>query len=756
MLTIFLFQVQIDDFFATIESPESENVATTCEPIQFKIADFTDHIDSKSMIDTFSTAMNDLKIPEIRIDQIYQQTNELIKGFASFASNLMTQNTGYTNSEALEMARTHFCEHLKKSQTAYKRQKQAECNSAYVEPIEFAIGTHFEMKKVKDKIMSAPKLLQSIGHYIPITETLRSQFKHNKFLCDTYMKYNSSDPKNRDHVCDSNVYRGFCCGSVFKNNELYRDYPESLQIRIASDDFTIANPLGPAAGVHKLTAVYFSIQNLPAEYLSKIDNIYIVALVHADDIKTKETDFNDIWRMVVRDIGYLEQFGISIENKTIRGTIASACFDNLGANMSLGLSEGFNSNYFCRICTLSKVECQTRCKEDISAYRTMEEYAKHLSIIEDSTKVNLTESYGVKRYCVLNDLLYFKIFINMTLDIMHDLNEGIIAFLLLHFFNLIISLKILTENSLKQKCQYYDYGSLHSKAIPSLVSLTKANLNQTASQMLCLFRHIPFIFYELRTDERLKDAWMCIQTLLKIVEIVYSSEITEADLQLLEQMVSLHLELVQKVFEVNLIPKHHFLTHYATLIRMIGPLIFISTMRYESKHQHLKKLIATSQNTINVTKSITKKHQAQLVQKNNTYSSESRHGKKIPLSQLKSKVNEAFILNSFSDQCEIFAIDWFRLNSYMYRKGLFIILECKFIEIEDIYLINNKEYFVCCKWNKIGVNNFLNSVQIEKSESTEKILVCFDDLKPKQVFERKFMDQKTFIIAETLIVNKII
>lgn len=88
----------------------------------------------------------------------------------------------------------------------------------------------------------------------------------------------------------------------------------------------------------------------------------------------------------------------------------------------------------------------------------------------------------------------------------------------------------------------------------------------------------------------------------------------------------------------------------------------------------------------------------------------------------------------------------------MYRKGLFIILECKFIEIEDIYLINNKEYFVCCKWNKIGVNNFLNSVQIEKSESTEKILVCFDDLKPKQVFERKFMDQKTFIIAETLIV----
>lgn len=92
----------------------------------------------------------------------------------------------------------------------------------------------------------------------------------------------------------------------------------------------------------------------------------------------------------------------------------------------------------------------------------------------------------------------------------------------------------------------------------------------------------------------------------------------------------------------------------------------------------------------------------------------------------------------------------------MYRKGFFIIFECKFIEIEDIYLINNKEYFVCSEWNKIGFNNFINSVQIEKTESTEKILVCYDDLKLKQVFERKFIDQKSFIIAETLIVNKII
>lgn len=693
--------------------------------------------------------INNLKIPEVRINKIYQQTHELIREFSSFIGKLLEQNTGYSSLEAIDVAKNYFCDRLKMCDTTFKRQKQAENCSNYVKPQEFVVGTHFEMKRIKGDNKSVPELLPSKGHYIPITETLRSLFKNDNTFRDLYDKFNGSHSKDRDHVCESGIYRGFCCGSVFKNNKLFQDYPDSIQIRLATDDFTIANPLGPAASIHSLTAVYFSIQNLPTELLSKIDNIYIVALVHADDIKTKETDYNDIWRMIVRDIGYLEEFGIEIENgHQMRATVSCLCSDNLGANSSLGLSGGFNANFFCRICKLSKNQCQTQCKEDIGQYRTMDDYQKQLAVIENSTKINLTESCGVKRYCVLNDLQHFKIFVNFSVDIMHDLNEGVIPFLLQHFFTLLFSSKILTENSLQEKCQYYDYGTLQSKSVPSIVSLTKANMNQTASQMLCLFRHIPFILFEFRNHHKLQDAWKCIQTLLKIVQIAYSSEIMENDIKLLEKSICSHLKLVQKVFGVNLIPKHHFLTHYGTLIRLMGPLVLMSTIRFESKHQHLKKLIATSNNTINVTKSITQRHQKQLAFKNDTYSSKIEHGKK-----LKKKLTEfelSFISSNSTTSQEIFTVDSFTLNCYEYKKGLLIIFEHKFFQIEGLYIINEKEYILCKQWDCVGFNEFLNSIQITTQESNEKKLICITELKQKQLFECKCIDQKKFIIVDTL------
>lgn len=57
-----------------------------------------------------------------------------------------------------------------------------------------------------------------------------------------------------------------------------------------------------------------------------------------------------------------------------------------------------------------------------------------LEIVRDSEKVNLKETCGIKRCCVLNDLNNFKKIRNFSVDIMHDLNEGIISFLLNQVF----------------------------------------------------------------------------------------------------------------------------------------------------------------------------------------------------------------------------------------------------------------------------------------------------------------------------------
>lgn len=728
-----------------------------CGPISYDNFDRFDtnnelHHTMKSALTSFSTTINSLKVPEDKINKFYECTNDLLESFSSFIGGLMAQDSGYTHLEVVDLAKSYVCDQLKRYDTAFKRQKQAENGATYVRLQEIAIGTHFEMKRSKKKNMSIPKLLQSKGHYIPVTETVRSLFKNRKFL-DLYLNYNG-DSALRGHTCENNVYRGFCCGRVFKENELFKNWPDSLQIRIFTDDFTVTNPLGPASTLHKLTAVYFSIQNLPAELLSKTANIYVVALIHSDDIKTKETDYNDIWRMIVRDIGYLEQFGIEIDDGySIKGTISCLSFDNLGANASIGMCESFNSNFFCRICTMAKNDCQTQCKEDRSKYRTMDEYQKHLSVVENSVKVNLSESFGIKRYCVLNDLEYFKIFTNMSVDIMHDITEGIIPFLLHNFFDLIISLKILNEDMLQKKFQFFDYGRLNSKNIPALISLTKPNLNQTASQSLCLFQHLPFVLFDLRHNAKLKAAWKCVQFLLKIVQIVYSYEITEIERRNLEEYVFHHLDLIKKVFNVKLLPKHHFSTHYATLILLMGPIIYMSTMRYESKHQELKELIRTSRNFMNITHTITKKHQTQLTFKGNTYLNDIQYGKKVPI--MPDAYEKSFISNHFPSQDKLFVVEWISSNSNMYKKGLFVLNNRKFIQIENIYIYNDEEYFEGIRWDYIEFDDFFNALQIDKSESNEKVLVRLNELKHKQLFEFKLIDNKYFIIADTLLLKQV-
>lgn len=109
-------------------------------------------------------------------------------------------------------------------------------------------------------------------------------------------------------------------------------------------------------------------------------------------------------------------------------------FDNLGGNSSLGYVECFNATYFCRICQLTKTESTYTTRDDLKKHRTKIGYYEAMEIIEDSFKVDVRETMGYKEYCPLNDLRHFHILDNMTVDIMHDLCEGAIPFLLTNAF----------------------------------------------------------------------------------------------------------------------------------------------------------------------------------------------------------------------------------------------------------------------------------------------------------------------------------
>lgn len=96
-----------------------------------------------------------------------------------------------------------------------------------------------------------------------------------------------------------------------------------------------------------------------------------------------------------------------IGQKNPKGTLVHTSFDNLGANVGLGFSGSFTASKYCRHCLSSKEDCSKFTSESQCTLRTLENYANSLSIVDDSEKVNLNETDGVKFYCVLSDLNYF-------------------------------------------------------------------------------------------------------------------------------------------------------------------------------------------------------------------------------------------------------------------------------------------------------------------------------------------------------------
>jgi len=69
------------------------------------------------------------------------------------------------------------------------------------------------------------------------------------------------------------------------------------------------------------------------------------------------------------------------------------------------------------------------------------------------------------------------------------------------------------------------------------------------------------------------------------------------------------LDFQTQIFQKNLRPKHHYISHYPYLINQFGPLIKVWTLRFESKHTYFKRVIRNIKNFINVTQSLSIKHE---------------------------------------------------------------------------------------------------------------------------------------------------
>lgn len=687
------------------------------------------------------------------LNATYKLVAVLISELKAVNSALIEGENDLSPLQVLDFTTKKANSYLKERDSNHKRTRMITSNPLYVPPKEVGIGTRFELER--DENSAIPQRIQSTFQYVSIVDTIKSLFLRPEFK-SIYFNYNSAVDTN-EHKCADDVYERFCCGSMYANSTFFQADKNRLVIQIATDEFEPCEALQSKAGSHKILAVYFVIRNMPSRFLSKLQNIYLICLCNSNDVKTEQTDYNNIWNLIAEDIKYLEETGIDVDKNTnVKGTLAYMSFDNLGANSSFGMVESFRAFFYCRICELPREECEKSTREHPNMLRKKEQYMKQLAIIEKSETVNLSVTKGIKRLCALNEIENFHIMENISVDILHDLNEGVIPFLLRSLFNHCVQMRVFNRNQVVKLIQFYDFGYLNSKNRPSKIELDSSNLRQNGAQLRCLLLHLPFILSSFKKNLILADIWICVKSLLKICQIAYSPKITNSDLITLENEVHVHLENVKRCFKVNLTPKHHFLTHYCTVIRLMGPVVHMSMMRFEAKHKYFKNCVKRSCNYVNINKTLALKHQKLMCEQDNGYKDEPVTGAKKGFSEVFFELHSEIFASKNIDANDICEVGWLQSNGKRFKAGLFILTGSVVAEIIKIVDVKNNFHFFCVEYDKMGFDTYSNSYEIKQSLPIRNILVNFTELLHKISFERKRCDEKLYIIADTLDIKNIL
>lgn len=414
--------------------------------------------------------------------------------------------------------------------------------------------------------------------------------------------------------------------------------------------------------------------------------------------------------------------------------------------------------------------------ENTDKLRTIDQHNKIIEMItagspnlfDSKGKLDVQKTFGVKNYCILNDLNYFSSIENRSLDPMHDIFGGAMCFVLSRLFALFSSNNVIDKGKIAEKIRSYDYGILERRNIPSPLFFNKKNLNQNASQMRCLFRHIPFIFADLLSTEDsakrklIHNSWKTIEYLLKIDQIVSSSVVRDEDAQNLKIFTYKFLKHIKITLGAGIIPKLHHLIHYPNTYKVMGTVVQLQVMRGDAKHQTFTRYAKRTNNFINICKSLAEKHQIAMasILRSTIFEDKITVGKKsvyfaaknCPL-KVEFESHQHLFADRFKNSNNVIIKDYLIMNLSYMKKGLFIVYGNHMHKIEAVIQYEKSYVLLCTQFIASKYHKFANSIELE--ETSEVSLIDVNRLQCHKSYNSKFLNGKIQIIADTLNLNPI-
>lgn len=266
-----------------------DNVITTGETIVLKTK--TNIFDSfNDFVDDYERQIDDCILRHVDANTIYSLSERLVTECFNLFTHIVEHHS--SDKELINESLIYFRNKFKSSETRYKRTKKKHAEPSYVEPVEKAIG--LKWKANNQNPVPHHILVQEKFSYVSIITTIKKQFA-DPFFAKTYFDHNAK------RVAVDGVFTDYSTGSNFKNSALFSSDPDAIQIQLGIDDCQFACATKTRA-TQKLTCIYMQIKNLPQQYMSRLDTIYLVAICHAGNLKQEYTSLDDILELIVSEI----------------------------------------------------------------------------------------------------------------------------------------------------------------------------------------------------------------------------------------------------------------------------------------------------------------------------------------------------------------------------------------------------------------------------------------------------------------------
>jgi hypothetical protein len=235
---------------------------------------------------------------------------------------------------------------------------------------------------------------------------------------------------------------------------------------------------------------------------------------------------------------------------------------------------------------------QTGFTEECFEMYNPDEYEEDVSKAQNST----SHVRGVKRRCELNVLNGFHVTTNYSIDVMHTLLEGIVPLELGCVpYCLVTEKRLLTLSELNDRITKF-WGVLNvdkQKKPPYLNRLlppgSELNPSMKATQCWALLKYLPLIIGDRMpvVDEH----HALLLHLSELVDLSFAPRFTNGMTAYLKKLIVDHLSMFSRLFgdQVTIKPKQHFLVHFPTIVKQIGPLIGMSCLKYELKNSFFKR-----------------------------------------------------------------------------------------------------------------------------------------------------------------------